>query len=158
MDSIEEIYMRVLVLASVLAAPVAAFGAEIEDCDEGRLDCAPFVACIEETGEYFRGFSLGADAGPLAGKSVTGTICTGEWARGPGGLGVAKFTCDDGRAGSSVYSWFEPESGTAVGTGQFVDGSEVRFWTGSNLERYFREIDPSERERMACQPADMLLS
>ena len=60
--------------------------------------------------------------------------------------------------GSSVFNWFEPESGTAVGYGTFADGAVARFWAGNNLERYFRELDPEERQRMACNPVDMLLS
>ena len=150
--------MRAWILASAVAMPQVGFAEEIELCDPSTMNCSTFVACIEDTGEYFKGVSFGTEAGPLAAKSVTGAICTGEWARGPSGVGVAKFTCDDGRSGSSVYKWFESESGTAVGTGEFADGAEARFWSGNNLERYFREIDPSERDRMACQPVDMLLS
>ena len=149
--------MRRLILASALVMPLASNAQEIT-CDPQTMNCSPFVACIEETGEYFRGASFGQDAGPFQATSVTGAVCTGQWSRVPPGIGIAEFTCDDGRAGTSVYTWFEPESGTAVGSGQFSDGAEARFWAGNNLERYFREIDPSERQRMACQPVDMLLS
>ncbi|MEM7718678.1 MAG: hypothetical protein AAF222_05700 [Pseudomonadota bacterium] len=147
--------MRAFFLASVLATP--ALGAGLQ-CDPGRMNCSPLVACIEESGEYFRGASFGQDAGPLQATSVTGAVCTGTWRRTLMGIGIAEFTCDDGRVGSSVFNWFEPESGTAVGHGSFADGSVARFWAGNNLERYFREIDPLERERMACNPVDMLLS
>jgi hypothetical protein len=46
----------------------------------------------------------------------------------------------------------------ALGHGTFVDGSVARFWAGNSLERDFREIDLHERQRMACNPVDMLLS
>jgi hypothetical protein len=74
------------------------------------------------------------------------------------GLGLAEFTCSDGRSGTSAFTWFEPESGTAVGSGRFSNGQIARFWAGNNLERYFREVSPGERQRMACAPDDMLLS
>ena len=147
--------MRALVLASALACPVIA---SADTCDPKRMNCSPLVACVEETGEYFRGASFGQDAGPFRADSVTGAVCTGTWRRTLLGIGIAEFRCDDGRMGSSVFNWFEPESGTAVGYGTFVDGGVARFWAGNNLERYFREIDPEERQRMACNPIDMLLS
>jgi hypothetical protein len=127
-------------------------------CDPARMNCSPLVACIEETGEIFRGASFGQDAGPFQAISDTGAVCTGTWRRALLGIGIAEFTCDDGRSGTSVYTWFEPETGTAVGDGDFADGAEARFWSGNNLERYFREIDPDERDRMACKPEVMLLS
>ncbi|MEL7151204.1 MAG: hypothetical protein AAGK71_10740 [Pseudomonadota bacterium] len=147
--------MRALILASALAIPAAT---QAEPCDPERMNCSPLVACIEETGEYFRGASFGYDAGPFRADSVSGAACTGTWRRTFLGIGIAEFTCSDGRMGSSVFNWFEPESGTAVGHGTFVDGTVARFWAGTNLERYFEEIDPLERERMACNPTDMLLS
>ncbi|MGR3514226.1 MAG: hypothetical protein ACU0GG_15810 [Paracoccaceae bacterium] len=147
--------MRALILASALAWPTLGW---TETCDPARMNCSPLVACIEETGEYFRGASFGQDAGPFRADSVTGAVCTGTWQRTLLGIGIAEFTCDDGRLGSSVFNWFEPESGTAVGHGTFVDGAVARFWAGNNLERYFDEIDPEERQRMSCNPVDMLLS
>jgi hypothetical protein len=139
-----------------LTATTASLAAQME-CDPARMNCSNMVACIEETGEYFSGSTFGTDAGPFQATSITGTVCTGTWRRTILGIGVAEFTCDDGRAGSSVFTWFEPETGTAVGDGEFVDGMTARFWSGNNLEAYFREVDPTERDRMACQPADMLL-
>lgn len=147
--------MRAFILASALAAPAYA---DTAICDPGTMNCSPLVACVEDTGEYFRGASFGQDAGPFQAESVTGAVCTGKWKRTMLGIGVAEFNCDDGRMGSSIFNWFEPESGTAVGHGTFLDGAVARFWAGNNLEKYFREIDPAERQRMACSPVDMLLS
>jgi hypothetical protein len=147
---------RVLPIALVL--PTLAQASAESMCDPARMNCSPLVACIEETGEIFRGASFGLDAGPFRADSVTGAVCTGTWQRMPTGIGLAEFTCDDGRSGMSAFTWFEPETGTAVGEGTFADGSVARFWSGNNLARYFREVDPAEVERMACQPADMLLS
>lgn len=143
---------------ALLALPAPA-GASVEAlCDPARMTCSPLVACIEETGEIFRGASFGVDAGPFRADSDRGAVCAGTWRRGPLGVGLAEFTCDDGRSGMSAFTWFEPETGTAVGQGSFADGSVARFWAGNNLARYFREVDSAEVQRMACQPADMLLS
>ncbi|MFN5998002.1 MAG: hypothetical protein ACK47Z_12945 [Paracoccaceae bacterium] len=122
------------------------------------MNCSPMVVCVEATGEILRGASFGVDSGSFAVESTTGVICEGNWRRSFMGLGLAEFSCSDGRSGRSAFTWFEPESGTAVGTGQFSTGEEARFWGGNNLERYFREIAPEERRRMACSPGDMLLS
>ncbi|MGL4238426.1 MAG: hypothetical protein ACRCSW_20360 [Tabrizicola sp.] len=127
-------------------------------CDPETMNCSPLVVCIEATGEIMRGASFGTDSGPFLVLSVNGTICEGTWRRSPIGLGLAEFTCSDGRSGKSAFTWFEPESGTAVGSGQFSDGTEGRFWSGNNLERYFREVSPEDRQRMACSPDEMLTS
>ena len=50
------------------------------------------------------------------------------------------------------------KAGLPLAVVSLTDGAEVRFWAGNDLEQYFREIDPSERQRMAYQPGDMLLS
>ena len=119
---------------------------------------SPFVACVEATGEIFRGFSMGVDAGPLAATSKTGTTCKGEWQRLDTGAGAATFTCNDGRWGTALYDWFDPDTGTAVGTGEMDNQNVVRFWSGYRLEDYFNQIDPAERARMTCLPSDLLLS
>lgn len=90
--------------------------------------------------------------------SDLGAVCVGTWQRLPPGLGVAHFFCNDGRDGTSAFTWFELETGTAVGTGQFADGAVARFWSGTNLARYFDEVDPQEAERMACGAADRKMS
>jgi hypothetical protein len=149
--------MRTLVIACLISPTLAQASADAL-CDPARMNCSPLVACIEETGEIFRGASFGVDAGPFRADSDTGAVCAGTWRRGPLGVGLAEFTCDDGRSGMSAFTWFEPETGTAVGQGSFADGAVARFWSGNNLARYFREVDPDEVQRMACQPADMLLS
>jgi len=150
--------MRALIFVSAIAISGAAIADEFT-CDTGDATCTPLVACVEETGEIFRGFTIGGDrSGPLVAQSVTGAICKGTWRETLLGIGLAQFTCDDGRAGTSAFTWFERETGTAVGKGDFVDGTTVRFWSGSNLKRYFEEVDPAEQQRMACEPADMILS
>lgn len=131
---------------------------EVPACDPATMNCSPLVVCVEATGEILRGASFGLEAGPFAAGSNEGVVCEGNWRRGLMGLGLAEFTCSDGRSGTSAFTWFEPESGTAVGSGQFSTGETARFWAGNNLERYFREIAPEERQRMACTPGDMLLS
>jgi hypothetical protein len=148
---------RLFVIAGLVCPTLATASVETR-CDPERMACSPLVACIEETGEIFRGASFGVDAGPFRADSDTGAVCTGTWQRVPPGIGLAEFTCDDGRSGMSAFTWFEPETGTAVGQGSFADGAIARFWSGNNLARYFREVDPAEVQRMACKPADMLLS
>jgi hypothetical protein len=141
---------------AVLPARIAL--GQVPACDPASMACSPLVVCVEATGEILRGASFGTDAGPFAVASLTGTLCEGNWRRGFMGLGLAEFACNDGRSGASAFTWFEPESGTAVGSGRLSTGEEARFWAGNNLERYFREIAPEERQRMACSPGDMLLS
>ncbi|MEM7753165.1 MAG: hypothetical protein AAF230_07110 [Pseudomonadota bacterium] len=48
--------MRALILASVLGTTAVSEGPV---CDPETMRCSPMVACIEETGEYFRGASFG---------------------------------------------------------------------------------------------------
>jgi hypothetical protein len=147
------------VLALALAAlPVGSALGDVAACDPSTMACSPLVVCVEATGEILRGASFGVDAGPFAAASAAGVVCEGTWRRSFMGLGLAEFACSDGRSGTSAFTWFEPESGTAVGSGRFSKGEEARFWAGNNLERYFREIAPEERQRMACSPGDMLLS
>lgn len=149
--------MRAILLASALTLDAGAFGAWAASCPDTGDYCVRFVACIEETGEHFSGYALGHDAGAIATTSSLGASCTGHWWRTRLGFGRAEFTCDDGRSGGALYTWFEPESGTAIGTGVFTGGARVRFWSGSDLERYFRQTAPGEVQRMKCRPADMLI-
>ena len=149
--------MRPILLASALAAAAAAGPARAADCPETGAYCVRFVACIEETGEHFSGHALGHDDGALAATSSLGASCAGNWWRTRLGFGRADFACDDGRSGGALYTWFEPETGTAIGTGVFADGARARFWSGSDLECYFRETAPDEVRRMKCRPADMLV-
>jgi hypothetical protein len=147
----------VVILVALTLSAGSALG-EMVTCDPGTMNCSPLVVCIESTGEIMRGASFGLDAGPFMASSSTGVLCEGTWRRSFMGLGLAEFSCSDGRSGTSAFTWFEPESGTAVGSGRFSDGTEAQFWAGNNLERYFREIAPEERQRMACTPGDMLVS
>jgi hypothetical protein len=144
--------------AAVLLSAIPATAETPAVCDPLTMDCSPMVACVEATGEIFRGATFGRERGPLRAESAAGVVCDGMWARGLMGLGLAEFTCSDGRSGTSVFTWFEPESGTAVGSGKFSNGEEARFWAGNNLVRYFREVAPEERQRLACTPEDMLVS
>ncbi len=145
-------------LAAVVVLSSTHALAKVPACDPQSMDCSPLVVCVEATGEIMRGASFGRDEGPFATESSDGVLCEGTWRRGFMGVGLASFTCNDGRSGKSAFTWFEPESGTAVGTGTFSDGQEARFWGGNNLERYFREISPQDRQAMTCTPEDMLLS
>jgi hypothetical protein len=145
-------------LLAGLAAMAAPAWGEVPACDPAVMNCSPLVVCIEATGEILRGASFGLDAGFFAAESSDGVLCEGSWRRSLMGLGLAEFTCSDGRSGTSAFTWFEPESGTAVGSGRFSNGEIARFWAGNNLERYFREVSPEDRQRMACEPDDMLLS
>jgi hypothetical protein len=150
-------YLVAMVLA-VVAPPGAAANETKLTCDPDTMNCSPIVACIETTGEMFRGSSFGTDLGPLRVDTDEGVTCTGTWRRAIGGIGLAEFSCSDGRYGTSVYTWFEPETGTAVGQGTFADGTTIKFWAGNNLDGYFANVDPSEVQKMACPPDDMLLS
>ena len=150
-------FSPVAALLSLVCSAGSALG-EVAACDPATMTCTPLVVCVEATGEILRGASFGRDAGRLVAVSTAGVVCEGSWRRGLLGLGLAEFTCSDGRSGTSAFTWFEPESGTAVGSGRFADGMVAQFWAGNNLERYFREVAPEDRQRMACQPGDMLMS
>jgi hypothetical protein len=132
--------------------------ADMPVCNPVTMDCSPVVACVAATGEILRGATFGVDSGVISATSDTGATCTGGWQRTVIGLGLAQFSCTDGRTGASAFTWFEPSSGTAVGSGQMSDGTTVQFWAGNNLARYFREVAPGTEAAMACDPDAMLSS
>lgn len=148
---------RAVLPALALVVAVPAVAQDTPPCDPATMNCSPLVACVEATGEIFRGASFGAESGPLQAGNGAGVSCAGTWRRGPLGLGLAGFSCSDGRTGRSVHTVFEPESGTAVGTGRLSTGEDVRCWSGNTLDRYFREVAPEERQRMACAPQVLLV-
>lgn len=147
-------FRRVLPVLCLLALPVDA--QDLPTCDPVRMDCSPLVVCIEATGERFRGASFGRDAGPFHMRSESGPVCQGQWSRTAIGIGLAEFSCADGRRGTSAFTWFEPETGTAVGSGRFADGTPARFGAGNNLARYFREVSPEDQLRMGCNMVALL--
>jgi len=122
------------------------------------MNCSTMVVCVDTTGEILGGSSFGTDAGPFSVTSDAGVVCEGQWRRTFSCIGLAQFTCNGARQGTSIFIWFEPESGTVVGTGRFDDGTQAHFWGGNNLERHFREVAPEDRARMACAPDAMLTS
>ncbi|MDE0588311.1 hypothetical protein OU789_00055 [Halocynthiibacter sp. C4] len=132
--------------------------AQTVQCDSTEDYCVPFVGCIEKTGEIFRGRTHGLVGGPLIADSSSGASCVGLWEKTYLGIGVARFECDDGRNGASVYTYFEERTGTAVGKAEMTNGQVGKFWAGWNLEAYFREVAPEERQSMACEVNEMLLS
>lgn len=143
-------------LAFALGTNMAA--AEVPTCDPDRDNCSRFAACVSGTSEIIRGTSFGIDAGTIYAQSDKGVTCQGTWRRGFMGVGLARFTCDDGRSGQAAYTWLDPRTGTATGTGSFDDGTLVRFWSGNNLASYFRSADPNDLAALECTPADLLLS
>jgi len=145
-----------LLLASAFMISCAT-GAQSEPCTPSGDYCTPFVGCIEESGEIFRGQTRGRKDGPLLAGSSKGAICKGTWLRTQSGMGVASFECNDGRRGMTIYSYFEETSGTAVGDVEFNNGQQGQFWAGWNLEAYFDQVAPEDRQRMACEPHDMLV-
>jgi len=146
---------------SLLLAPAfvifCATGAQSEPCSPSGNYCTPFVGCIEETGEIFRGETRGRKDGPLLAASSKGAVCEGTWLRTESGMGVAWFECNDGRRGMTVYTYFEETSGTAIGDVEFSNGQIGKFWAGWNLESYFDQVAPEDRQSMACEPHDMLV-
>lgn len=57
----------------------------------------------------------------------------------------------------SIYTYFEEASGTAVGEAEMTNGQVGRFWSGWNLEAYFNQVAPEDRQKMACQVKELLL-
>lgn len=145
-------------MTSAFAALSAAAGAgeAPRPCTLDNDWCVPLAGCIETTGEAFRGRSYGRNEGPVFATSSAGAQCKGTWRRTRLGVGIAEFACADGRAGRSVYTWFERQSGTAVGKG-LLGGVQVEFWSGHNLPAYFAGKDPDEVQRMSCTTAEMLV-
>lgn len=131
--------------------------AEAPLCSNPADECNKLVACNESSGEYFQGGASNADEGVIFIRSSSGTECTGDWWRTLFGMGQAQITCDDGRQGQALFSWFERDTGTVVGNGKFDDGALIRFWTGTNLNGYFAIHGDKERPRMKCSSADLLL-
>lgn len=130
--------------------------AEVPACTS--QGCSSFAACVPDTRELIVGTSFGRDSGPIYAKSDSGTFCTGDWRRTVMGIGVAQFTCDDGRQGQAVYTWLDPDTGTATGTGRFNNGTLVRFWSGNDLARYFSSADPADLAVADCTPAELFMS
>lgn len=139
--------MRLPMVVMVLGAG-AAWGQA--PCSLANDYCVPVVGCIEETREFFRGQTNGADKGPLRVEGAGKLVCTGTWQRTFMGLGIAEFACEDGRSGKAIYSYFEPETGTAVGTGTLADGMTANFWSGHNLETFFEIYADDERALSNC--------
>ena len=145
-------FLCVLVLAVVNTTDAIA-----EECQPTGNYCTPVVGCIAETGEMFWGVTRGREFGPLAAVSSFGASCAGTWKKVPLALGAAHFTCSDGRSGTSLYTYFEKSTGTAIGNGTFQNGQVIRFWAGWNLEDYFNNVAPKDREAMRCKVEDLLV-
>lgn len=147
---------RTVWAAALVLAPIAANA--LSTCNPDTQDCSRFAACVQDTAEVFHGVSFGRDAGPLEAETEAGVQCSGQWHRGPMGVGIAEFSCSDGRSGNALYTWIDPDTGTARGKGQFSDGTAVWFWAGNDLGRYFASADPDDLADVACTPAEMLFS
>ena len=140
-----------------LILPATQSFAEAPYCTNPADNCNKLVACIEATGEYFTGGASNGDEGTIYMESSSGAICQGTWWRTMFGMGQSDVSCDDGRSGQALFSWFEQDTGTVVGNGKFNNGELIRFWTGTNLNGYFEVHGEKERERMKCSAAVMLL-
>ena len=132
--------------------------AQTQKCTPTGDYCTPFIGCIAETGEIFRGQTRGRREGPLIAKSSKGATCKGTWKRTiQQGVGVTFFECNDGRDGVAVYTYFEKSTGTAVGDAKFGDGEVGQFWSGWKIRDYFKQLSPKEQDALVCRPRKLAL-
>lgn len=133
--------------AAIAAAPALAD----PDCSGDMGDatfCAPILACLETSGVPFTGVAQGWDAGALFGTLGTGAVCTGDWrSRTRLGFGQARFSCDDGQAGTVLFTYQDSVTGTATGRGLTDKGEPVRAWSGHNIRAFLSAetgaVDPT---------------
>ncbi|MEO1306729.1 MAG: hypothetical protein AAFV38_02045 [Pseudomonadota bacterium] len=153
-DTANQLHWRHIFRVTALAM-VSSGAAWSAECPADETYCQPIVACVPSTGESFRGFAVGLEEGKFflqSGKS----ICGGLWQNGPDGTGAAIMNCEDDRNARATFEYFERETGTVVGKGEFDDGTVIEYWTGSNLAAYFERTDPADVQPISCHPTDLI--
>ncbi|MEM8872200.1 MAG: hypothetical protein AAGE38_17495 [Pseudomonadota bacterium] len=116
-----------------------------------QTNCVRVLACIGDTGRYFEGRSLGRGSGTLAGLINRTVTCIGIWTeRNDDGLGQADVTCNDGLEVTVLYTYQEPFTGTAIGSGTANTGERVTAWSGLHVREYFQRESGNRNPRLPC--------
>lgn len=126
--------LRIAALGLIATLPATAKAEE--GCWLRNGYCVPFVGCFEDGSLHFVGRTHGRRDGPLIAETSEGAICTGTWKRTFVGAGKAVFSCDDGRKGRVLYTYFDEGTGTAVGKGATEDGDRLIFFSGRAVRQY----------------------
>jgi hypothetical protein len=125
------------------------------DCDlieASPESCAHVIACIG-TETLFVGGSIGWESGRIEGRLDSGVACTGDWNNA---TGQARFTCEDGTAGTVQYLHQDAPTGTAIGLGKTEDGRTVEAWSGANALDYIRR--ETREVILQCGPSSIPLA
>jgi hypothetical protein len=129
-------YPATLVAATVIFVQPATAQMSLDpECvfNEGsQQSCSHVIGCIGGD-TLFVGGSTGWESGRLEGGLYTGETCTGTW---DNSTGMARFDCGGGLEGTVRYTLFDGESGTAIGTGEMLDGRPIDAWSGANILGY----------------------
>lgn len=121
-----------------------------EACTLANDWCVPFVGCLEDGSLHFVGRTHGRRDGPLAARTSQGAQCTGTWKRTIVGAGKASFSCDDGRAGKVLYTYFDAPTGTAVGRGSTETGERLIFFSGRAIREFMSADGTFDPDLIGC--------
>ncbi|MEJ6388139.1 hypothetical protein [Gymnodinialimonas ulvae] len=126
---------NVAAFGALLALPAQAQMMLDQSCilDTGQqTSCTHAIACIGGD-TLFVGGATGWDSGTLSGTLSTGAHCGGTWNSAEN---TVRFECDDGQSGQVIYWSQDPETGTALGTGETLAGRPIEAWSGNNIADY----------------------
>jgi len=129
---------------------------DINSCDRtlAGADCTPVYACIDETGEWFKGQALGqTEKGLVKGVLASGANCIGKWVPPNAVLsGKLDLTCNNGTYMQVYYTQSDPATKTAIGQGISLDGQFVTGWSGKQLKDYFLHTNDVQQGGFTCGP------
>ena len=140
--------IRIATLALIATLPATMTRAE--NCTLANNYCVPFVGCMEDGSFHFTGETLGRREGPLMAVTSDGSSCTGTWKRTFVGAGTATFSCDNGMSGGMLYTYFDAESGTAMGKGTTDAGEKLVFWSGRAIRDFVTRDGSLDPELAGC--------
>ena len=98
----------------------------------------PVVACVDNArAVHLIGRALGRTEGPFYGTTSESVICKGTWtSRSDVGFGEAGFACSDGRSGRASFTYLDPRTGTAFGSGMMQDGTQLRMCSALAIRQF----------------------
>ncbi len=151
---------RPLLLVAISAAHPAAGQSDTScDVEMDQSSCNRVVACVGDQGRWFNGRAFGRGSGTLSGTMSDGVTCSGLWqSRNFLGVGQADVTCGDGQKGRVFFTYQDPESGTAVGSGLTTDGQDIKIWSGNNVLAYLRAQTGEPVASLPCTSGDIPVS
>jgi hypothetical protein len=122
--------------------------------------CVPVVACVDDArAVHFVGRALGRTGGLVDGSTSEGVLCEGTWtAKSDFGFGQAEFACSDGRSGRASFTYLDPRTGTAFGSGIMQDGTQLRMWSGNAIGQFKGADGGTLDAEMMCGGAPIPIS